>query len=90
MLDQRYEYDGLDRLNGFDGANTTQRYQYDANGNRTQTTFGANTYRNTISVSSNRLSSTTGPAPAKQNSYDATGNSRTTARFNTTMELTAA
>lgn len=47
---------------------------YDANGNRTQATFGANTYVNTINAGSNRLSSTAGPAPAKQNAYDAGGN----------------
>jgi RHS repeat-associated protein len=62
------------RLTAFDGANTVQRFQYDANGNRTRATFGANTYVNTINATGNRLASTTGPAPAKQNSYDATGN----------------
>jgi RHS repeat-associated protein len=73
LLDQRYDYDGLDRLTAYDSTSTTQRFQYDANGNRTRATFGANTYLNTINVASNRLTSTTGPAPAKQNSYDATG-----------------
>jgi RHS repeat-associated protein len=73
-LDQRYDYDGLDHLTGFDAANTSQRFAYDANGNRTQATFGANTYLNTINASSNRLTRTTGPAPAKQNSYDSAGN----------------
>ncbi|MES2757632.1 MAG: RHS repeat-associated core domain-containing protein [Pseudomonadota bacterium] len=74
LLDQRYDYDGLDRLTAFDGASTSQRFQYDANGNRTRATFGANTYVSTISPTSNRLASTTGPAPAKQNAYDAVGN----------------
>ncbi|MDB5821333.1 MAG: hypothetical protein JWR21_37, partial [Herminiimonas sp.] len=74
MLDQRYDYDGLDRLIGFDIASTSQRFQYDANGNRTRATFGAVTYLNTISSSSNRLSSTTGPAPARRNSFDGAGN----------------
>nr|WP_267873884.1 RHS repeat-associated core domain-containing protein [Massilia eurypsychrophila] len=74
LLDQRYDYEGLDRLIAFDSANTMQRFQYDANGNRTRATFGATTYLNTINGASNRLTSTTGPAPAKQNSYDATGN----------------
>jgi YD repeat-containing protein len=74
LLDQRYSYDGLDRLTDFDSASTSQRFQYDANGNRTRATFGANSYVNTISTTSNRLASTTGPAPARQNSYDATGN----------------
>jgi RHS repeat-associated protein len=74
LLDQHYDYDGLDRLIAFDGANTLQRFQYDAGGNRIRATFGVNTYLNTINAASNRLASTTGPAPAKQNSYDATGN----------------
>ncbi|WP_426178332.1 RHS repeat-associated core domain-containing protein, partial [Massilia sp. TWR1-2-2] len=74
LLDQRYGYDGLDRLIAFDGANRSQRFQYDANGNRIRATFGANTYINAISATSNRLTSTTGPGPFKQNSYDATGN----------------
>lgn len=73
-LDQQYEYDGLDHLTGFHAASTSQRFAYDANGNRRQATFGANTYLNTINADSNRLTSTTGPAPAKQNSYDAAGN----------------
>jgi RHS repeat-associated protein len=74
LLDQRYGYDGLDRLTDFDSASTSQRFQYDANGNRTRATFGAAAYINTISATSNRLASTTGPAPARLNSYDATGN----------------
>jgi RHS repeat-associated protein len=69
---QRYDYDGLDRLIGFDGASTS-RFQYDANGNRTRATFGATTYLNAINATSNRLNSTTGPAPAKRNSFDAAG-----------------
>ncbi|MDL2357604.1 MAG: RHS repeat-associated core domain-containing protein, partial [Pseudomonadota bacterium] len=73
-LDQRYDYDGLDRLTGFDSASTSQRFQYDANGNRTKATFGANSYLNTIDGTSNRLAGTTGPAPARQNLYDAAGN----------------
>jgi RHS repeat-associated protein len=74
MLDQRYGYDGLDRLTEFDSASTSQRFQYDANGNRTRATFGATSYVNTISAARNRLASTSGPTPARQNSYDATGN----------------
>jgi RHS repeat-associated protein len=73
-LDQRYGYDGLDRLTDFDSASTSQRFQYDANGNRTRATFGAASYVNTISATSNRLASTAGLAPARLNSYDATGN----------------
>jgi RHS repeat-associated protein len=74
LLDQRYGYDGLDRLTDFDSASTSQRFQYDASGNRTRATFGATSYVNTISGTSNRLASTTGPVPARLNSFDATGN----------------
>ncbi|MFC5472736.1 RHS repeat-associated core domain-containing protein [Paraherbaspirillum soli] len=73
---QGYGYDNLDRLTnvaGSSGANN-QSFQYDANGNRIQATFGGSTYANTIATSSNRLSATTGPAPAKSTSYDAAGN----------------
>lgn len=73
-LDQTYYYDDLDRLTGFDAAAASQRYQYDQNGNRSQATFGSSTYTNSVSATSNRLNSTTGPAPAKTNTYDAAGN----------------
>jgi RHS repeat-associated protein len=73
-LDQTYYYDDLDRLTGFDAAAASQRYQYDMNGNRIQATFGSSTYTNSVSATSNRLDSTTGPAPAKTNTYDAAGN----------------
>jgi YD repeat-containing protein len=73
-LDQTYYYDDLDRLTGFDAEAVSQRYQYDQNGNRRQATFGSATYTNSVSATSNRLDSTTGPAPAKTNTYDAAGN----------------
>jgi RHS repeat-associated protein len=73
-LDQRYDYDGLDRLITFDSVSTFQRFAYDANGNRTRATFGANTYLTAVHSANNRVTSTSGPAPAKQNSYDLTGN----------------
>ncbi|WP_166888591.1 RHS repeat-associated core domain-containing protein [Massilia sp. CCM 8734] len=72
-LDQRYYYDGRDRLIGFDSATASQRFEYDANGNRTKLTVGPNSYLNTIDAGSNRLTSTSGPVPAKRNTYDATG-----------------
>lgn len=74
ILDQQYDYDSLDRLTGVDGVNINQRFKYDANGNRTQATFGANTYLNTISPGSNRLISAAGPAPTKNNTFDKSGN----------------
>ncbi|MFC5475094.1 RHS repeat-associated core domain-containing protein [Paraherbaspirillum soli] len=73
---QGYGYDNLDRLTsvtGSSGANN-QSFQYDANGNRNQATFGGSSYANTIAATSNRLSAITGPIPAKSNSYDAAGN----------------
>jgi RHS repeat-associated protein len=73
-LDQRYYYDDLDRLTGFEAEGTAQSYNYDKNGNRIQAAFGNASYTNTISATSNRLNSTTGPLPAKKNSYDAAGN----------------
>ncbi|MDQ1923198.1 DUF6531 domain-containing protein [Massilia pseudoviolaceinigra] len=47
-LDQRYSYDGHDRLIGFTSTTATQRFEYDANGNRTKVVIGANSYSNTI------------------------------------------
>jgi YD repeat-containing protein len=73
-LDQTYYYDDLDRLTGFDAIGTSQRYAYDKNGNRSQATFGSTTYTYTLSATSNRLGATTGPFPAKTNTYDAAGN----------------
>jgi RHS repeat-associated protein len=72
--DQNFTYDGLDRLISFSNSTGAQGFAYDASGNRTQLTLGANSYANSISPSSNRLSATTGPVPAKSNSFDAAGN----------------
>lgn len=73
-LDQSYTYDNLDRLTRVEGANVSQAFDYDANGNRIQARFGSGTYTNTISPTSNRLDKTSGPAPAKTNIYDNAGN----------------
>ncbi|MDQ1924315.1 RHS repeat-associated core domain-containing protein, partial [Massilia pseudoviolaceinigra] len=73
-LDQRYSYDGRDRLIGFTSATASQRFEYDVNGNRTKVVSGASSYSNTIDPRSNRLTATSGPVPAKRNTYDATGN----------------
>lgn len=70
---QGYGYDNLDRLTAVTASNN-QSYQYDANGNRTQATFGSTSYTNTIAANSNQIIATTGPSPAKINSYDAAGN----------------
>ncbi|UOD27743.1 RHS repeat protein [Massilia violaceinigra] len=77
-LDQRYYYyyyyDGRDRLVGFDSAIGGQRFEYDGSGNRTRLKVGPNSYLNTIDPGSNRLAATSGPVPAKRNTYDAAGN----------------
>ncbi|MFJ2988636.1 RHS repeat-associated core domain-containing protein [Collimonas sp. NPDC087041] len=75
-FDQSYAYDNLDRINSVTGSSSTntQSFQYDQNGNRTQATFGSGSYTNTIAANSNQLTATTGPVPAKSNTYDAAGN----------------
>jgi RHS repeat-associated protein len=73
-LDQSFSYDDLNRLTGFLSSSTRGTYQYDLNGNRIGGSFGTAAYVNTVDTSSNRLVSTTGPLPAKTNSYDANGN----------------
>jgi len=74
VLDQSFEYDDLDRLTRFTSSAATQAYSYDANGNRTSLSIGGTTYSNTIAADSNRLVGTTGPLPAKTNTYDLAGN----------------
>lgn len=74
LLNQVYAYDDMDRLTGFDGIGTSQRYAYDLNGNRSQVTFGSAPYSYTLSATSNRLTATAGPAPRKNNTYDGAGN----------------
>lgn len=74
LYDQTLTYDGLGRLITFVGSNSTQAYVYDANGNRTQLRLGSASFNNTISTTSNRLSTTAGPYPAKSYQYDAAGN----------------
>jgi RHS repeat-associated protein len=73
-LDQSYTYDDLDRLIRVEGGSVSQAFDYDSNGNRIQVRFGSSTYTNTIQSLSNRLMSTTGPIPAKTNTYDNAGN----------------
>ncbi|WP_404932237.1 RHS repeat protein [Massilia atriviolacea] len=73
-LDQTFGYDELDRLTSYSGNGTTQAYAYDATGNRIKATFGGTSYTNTIDPLSNKLSATTGPVPAKTNTYDGAGN----------------
>jgi RHS repeat-associated protein len=73
-FDQTFGYDDLDRLTSFTSSTASLGYSYDANGNRPQFRIGATPYNNTIASTSNRLSSTAGPAPIKSDSFDAAGN----------------
>jgi RHS repeat-associated protein len=67
-------YDVLDRLTSYIGYPANQSYSYDANGNRTGVTIEASSYPYTVATTSNRLTATAGPAPAKTHSFDAAGN----------------
>jgi len=73
-FDQSFGYDNLDRLTSVMTSTGTQGYAYDASGNRTQLQIGAAAYVNTISATSNRLTGTSGPYPARTNVIDAAGN----------------
>lgn len=73
-LDQTFGYDGLGRITSFVNATGSQSYGYDATGNRIRLSIGGISYTNAISTTSNRLTSTTGPLPAKSNVIDAAGN----------------
>ena len=72
-FNQHYDYDDDDRVTRYVGYGG-QSYQYDANGNRISLYSSPNTYANTIDAHSNKLMSTTGPAPARTNTYDTAGN----------------
>lgn len=75
-LDQSYGYDDLDRITSAtstSGNTLSQGFQYDASGNRTQVRLGSSSYSNTIAASSNQLSNTSGPLPAKTMSYSLSG-----------------
>ena len=72
-FDRQFGYDNLNRLISVTGglaggsANSNQTFSYDATGNRTALALSGSAYTNAISPNSNRLISTTGPAPAKTN-----------------------
>ena len=73
-FDQSFSYDNLDRLTAYVATATNQNYGYDLNGNRLSLTLGASTFTNTVAATSNRLTATSGPAPAEANTFDAAGN----------------
>jgi RHS repeat-associated protein len=69
-FNQGFSYGNLGRLTAYTSATGGQSYRYDATGNR----IGTDSYTHNIDQGSNRLLSTTGPVPAKTNTYDAAGN----------------
>jgi RHS repeat-associated protein len=71
---QNYGYDGQDRLTRFSDNHTSQEFQYDASGNRTQASFDGAVHANDIAAASNRLLSTRSPTAARTHTYDAAGN----------------
>jgi RHS repeat-associated protein len=73
-LNHSFGYDDLNRVTSWTQNTTTQSYAYDDTGNRTQLSIGGTAYPYTTPATSNKLASTTGPAPAKTFTYDAAGN----------------
>jgi len=67
-----YGYDDLNRLTQVSGLQS-QAFSYDANGNRTQLTEGADISSYTIAANNNRITQVTGAEP-KSYSYDNNGN----------------
>jgi YD repeat-containing protein len=59
--------DSLSRITSYTQGSISQSYAYDLVGNRTS----LNSYSNTIAATSNQLTATSGPAPAKNNVYAA-------------------
>ena len=74
QFDQLFGYDDLDRVTSFSGSQSSGSYGYDLTGNRTSLGVAGNNYAYIVSGTSNRLSTTTGPLPAKSNTYDLAGN----------------
>jgi RHS repeat-associated protein len=72
--DQTIAYNELNQIVSFTTPSVSMDYAYDASGNRSQHRIGAVTYSYTTKSGNNRLASTTGPAPAKTNSFDLAGN----------------
>ena len=83
-LAQTMGYDRLDRLTSWVDASSTRSYGYDANGNRTTLTIGANNYTYVTPATTNRLGSTSGPAPARTFAYDGVGNTTGDGQFTLT------
>jgi RHS repeat-associated protein len=84
-LIQTMAYDKLDRLTSWADASSSRSHGYDANGNRSTLTIGGNSYTYTTPATSNRLASTSGPAPVRTFTYDAAGNATADGQFTLTF-----
>ncbi len=74
-MNQHFDYDELGRLKHTTLSNTFWDFQYDADGNRTSVTVGADTHVYTIPSTSNRITSISNPV--RNFGYDAAGNTKT-------------
>ncbi|MEQ1637177.1 MAG: dockerin type I domain-containing protein [Methylococcales bacterium] len=73
-FDQRFSYDAVNRLTGFNTPSSQSLFSYDANGNRTQLDLNGKIQKSTLDSNSNRLLGISNTNPAKHYSYDAAGN----------------
>ncbi len=73
-FDQGFSYDNINRLTSFTASSTSGAYTLDSSGNRSSHTVNGTIYSDSIAPTSNRLTSTSGPAPAETNTFDAAGN----------------
>ena len=83
-LVQTMGYDRLDRLTSWVDASSTRNYGYDTNGNRTTLGIGGNNYTYTTPAATNRLGSTSGPAPARTFAYNGAGDTTSDGQFTLT------
>jgi RHS repeat-associated protein len=74
FLEQGFTYDKLNRLLSASLGGSGTQYSYDATGNRTSKTIAGNTYANTISATSNRLTQSEDVNGTSSLSHDAAGN----------------
>lgn len=71
---EQFYYDNRNRMQRYVNSATTRVYGYDLNGNRTSLQIGASNYTYGYAGMGNRLTSTSGPLPARTFTYDAAGN----------------
>ncbi|MEJ8839681.1 RHS repeat-associated core domain-containing protein [Ramlibacter sp. AN1133] len=72
-FDQRFGYDNLDRLVAVTQATSAAQYGYDDTGNRTVRGLTAASYTNTVSATSNRLTTVQDGSGTASIAYDAAG-----------------